>query len=434
MYEEQELFKFFSNYKYDLIRDDKQRVSEYLSQQFDCYLEDLKTALKGKNKGIENLCNDVESNLDLIESNCKRIVEIIAIREKGYLKQAYDKAFDLFDEWEQNVVSFRFLSNKFYRIRKGDFSKEKENKQRKELFHIPLKLNHIASKCRYSIPGHPCLYLSDGLPVSWFEMDLPNKFSYSVFNRCSDAFKLIDFSIKPVLFPSSCFSSRQYDSEFGLKYIVSFPIQIACSLKVKNRNDNFIAEYVFPQMLLQWLLEKTEYDGIKYSSALDNEAIKGYGYVNYVFPVRECRKDGFDTKLVDSFEMSDVEYVELKDYFEEKEKTFNEVKKIKESLDTSNGDLFIQKLIQLFDSLEFCKNQIINEIDKDNINKEDFINLRNSYRKLCGIEKEIEDNNLIIDSNAIELINKVKELHYDVMPLFLGKKGCKNFKKIREED
>lgn len=44
MYEEQELFKFFSNYKHDLIRNDEQRVSEYLSQEFDCYLEGLKTA------------------------------------------------------------------------------------------------------------------------------------------------------------------------------------------------------------------------------------------------------------------------------------------------------------------------------------------------------------------------------------------------------
>lgn len=90
MYEEQELFKFFSNYKHDLIRNDEQRVSEYLSQEFDCYLEGLKTALKGKNNGIENLCKDIESNLDLIENYCTRIVEIIAIREKGYLKQAYE--------------------------------------------------------------------------------------------------------------------------------------------------------------------------------------------------------------------------------------------------------------------------------------------------------------------------------------------------------
>ena len=221
MYEEQELFKFFSNYKHDLIRNDEQRVSEYLSQEFDCYLEGLKTALKGKNNGIENLCKDIESNLDLIENYCTRIVEIIAIREKGYLKQAYDKAFDLFDEWEQYIVSFRFLDDKYYRIRKGDFSKEKENKQRKELFHIPLKLNHIASKCRYSIPGHPCLYLSNGLPVSWFETNLPNKFSYSVFNRCSNAFKLIDFSIKPFYFPSDYLSYTQHDKKFGLKYILS---------------------------------------------------------------------------------------------------------------------------------------------------------------------------------------------------------------------
>ena len=132
--------------------------------------------------------------------------------------------------------------------------------------------------------------------------------------------------------------------------------------------------------------------------------------------------------------MSDIEYVELKDYFEEKEKTFNEAKKIRESLDTNNGDLYIQKLIKLFDSLEFFKTQIINKIDEENTSKENFINLRNSYRELCGIDKKIEDNNLIADSNAIKLINKVKELHYDVMPLFLGKEECKNFKKIREED
>lgn len=48
MYEEQELFKFFSNYKHDLIRNDEQRVSEYLSQEFGCYLEGLKICFERK--------------------------------------------------------------------------------------------------------------------------------------------------------------------------------------------------------------------------------------------------------------------------------------------------------------------------------------------------------------------------------------------------
>lgn len=424
------LFYFFDNYQCDYIRAENQNVSDYLKQEYRKFLDGLKIALDGDNEGIEELCNEIKSNLDFIEDNCKQIAEVVEKRERGFFKQACDQAFKLFNNWESYIFSARYLKDNFYRIRKGDFSKGNENIQRKELFHAPINKNKYISSGRYSISGYPCLYLSDGLGLSWLETGAPNNFSYAVLNFCQGApFNVIDFSITPNMFHSSYHVYKQYMNNFGIKYIISFPFQLACSLKVKNRSDAFKAEYIIPQILMQWLLEKSKYDGIKYKSSLNSSTAKKYGYSNYVYPTKSYRTDGFDEKLVNSFELSNIEYVKIKDWFDGAKKEFDCAKELRNKLVKKNKDAIISRIVNLFDEIENCKENIINgNNDEDNYSKMDDI-----YRNVKNLKKEINKESLEVDFEVTKLIEKIEDLHYDIIPLFIGKNNKLHFKKIGED-
>ena len=86
-----------------------------------------------------------------------------------------------------------------------------------------------------------------------------------------------------------------------------------CSVAVKNEDDPFKPEYVFPQYMLQYLLEeKPEFVGIKYLSIKAGRVSeRQYStdprtYTNYVFPTRSSKpnSEGFCDKLCKQFEIS----------------------------------------------------------------------------------------------------------------------------------
>jgi len=45
-----------------------------------------------------------------------------------------------------------------------------------------------------------------------------------------------------------------------------WPLVLACSVKVKNIEDDFKPEYIIPQLLLQWVRERDDIDGISYQT------------------------------------------------------------------------------------------------------------------------------------------------------------------------
>lgn len=48
--------------------------------------------------------------------------------------------------------------------------------------------------------------------------------------------------------------------------VFMWPLIAACSIKVKHREDSFKPEYIVPQLLLQWIRNNQEIDGIRFSS------------------------------------------------------------------------------------------------------------------------------------------------------------------------
>ena len=124
------------------------------------------------------------------------------------MEELYHHFDDMMSKTKMYISNIEVRTNgnesfkQYYRIRIG----AEDFKERKDLFHIPMGKRSLINSYRYSIPGYPCLYLSTGVEMCWFECGMPKHFSYSAFKlNASDEqpINLINFSIAPVDFIST---------------------------------------------------------------------------------------------------------------------------------------------------------------------------------------------------------------------------------------
>ena len=97
---------------------------------------------------------------------------------------------------------------------------------------------------------------------------------------------------------------------------MTFPLIIACSIKVKDTNSIFKPEYIIPQILLQWIRENEDIDAIKYSSThlkYDSKKLDD-DLFNIVLPVKENKDRGLCSRLKNTFNMSDIISKQLIDF------------------------------------------------------------------------------------------------------------------------
>ena len=185
----------------------------------------------------------------------------------------------------------------FYRMRVCNLRKEIT---RKELFHIPFeKIRQIKTQ-RYSSPGYPCLYLGESLYGCWEEMQRPDTEStlFSVF-KTTQSFKVVNMRL-PTL--------QEYldRAEFYLKF---FPVIIASTIPVINGDDIFKPEYLLPQMILEWVIEKRKEIstiGVYYTSAFKNSEFYEleHEWDNLVLPVQKTCEEGICKELATLFTMT----------------------------------------------------------------------------------------------------------------------------------
>ena len=163
------------------------------------------------------------------------------------------------------------------------------------LFHIALSRRYLVSNSRFNISGFPCLYASDSLELALKETMIYNnqdkilldrvnfaKYSNSLDIRIYD-FSLTDFNV--------LFKSKPLN--FVLSYLTLFPLIISLHTKLdycEIKRVNFRQEYIIPNLLLSWLINKRYLDlnGInrddsiyylKYSSV----RVLNSNYYNYIF-------------------------------------------------------------------------------------------------------------------------------------------------------
>ncbi|WP_203256122.1 RES domain-containing protein [Hyunsoonleella ulvae] len=270
------------------------RLDEYLDliSLLDVSTIDFKKH-KSTNRGI-NL-----NQTDLVEG----LKETIAYYYDGNPAKAYNRLKKAID---QRLKRYRgllkigeySLGEDFYRIRitKGNSSYNSKN-----FFHIPFDLRGKVSTQRFSIPGFPSLYLGRTAYVCWEELNRPNLSDFHVVRLESiEKIKFIDLA-PPYL------NSNINDIEY-YKYLMTWPLIFACTIKVKHPDEVFKPEYVIPQLLLQWTRQEKEIDGIRYwSTHIQHSPLSFKGELyNIVLPVKENLTEGLCPQLTNIFEATEV--------------------------------------------------------------------------------------------------------------------------------
>lgn len=303
------LLKLFDKYSCHLKRESLS-MGDFLEANFREYIDDVIAAMSVKVNPVlgDNVCEMVKYHIPAIIENSKKLVEVHRLFEHGRIVEASNTAFEVFWSMKPQLMqrySRAFLQEMYYRIRpisdNSIFPLE-----RKELFHIPYKLNYLVGTERYSMPGHPCLYLASQAELGWFECRKPRKFAIAKFAIPQDEdrdLKFIDFSEKLMLLKRSffCWFHNEDDknslNNYFLKYICTYPLRAACSVEVEYPEGKFIEEYIIPQLLLQWVLHDADIDGIRYESCSESDEVKSFCGHNIVLVTKEFDSDGYDIKL-----------------------------------------------------------------------------------------------------------------------------------------
>lgn len=255
------------------------------------------------------------------------ILGILDALEEYYLGQPWKAYADLKRGLDGISSYLRILSDStvntqnLYRIRLSD-NADSQTFDYKEMFHIPFEKRHLVSSQRFSIPGLPAIYLGSSLYVCWEELGRPNfkniKASMFQFNN-GFAQRIINLGISPKELKRAIENQETLGTarnkvdarSIVIAYCMVWPLIVACSVKVKEKQASFKPEYIIPQLLSQYVASEKEageqdFSGISYLSVSgayyneDNDQL----FRNYFFPVKNNRPKGYCTKLSQTFKLT----------------------------------------------------------------------------------------------------------------------------------
>lgn len=187
--------------------------------------------------------------------------------------------------------------------------------QRGGLFHIPFELRNLVSPMRYSVASLPSLYLGGSTHVCWRELGEPKLETISVsrfYAIPNSNLRILNFGIRlPLLAayvnakPQDFSAPNTPGSSLIAGHVGCWPLIAACAIRVPDRNKPEREEYIIPQMVLRWITESHQFDGIRYFSTHYPEFPDDpKTFMNYVFPVQTSAASGYCTKLSGLFELT----------------------------------------------------------------------------------------------------------------------------------
>jgi len=282
---------------------------------FDAFLRGLFAQyMKAINDLSDNgpVSSDLKDSLPIIravnrklESAVKEYLEGFPHAAYRHVKSAVTKLGTAFDRLQLRVGDTGSIREfeKLYRIRVGKL----DSFSRADLFHVPFESRHKVTSKRYSISGLPALYLGGSLWVCWEEMQRPafHKIQLARF-RYAQPIDLLDFGFRPMVIGWSLQAkSNLFDDRWIASYLMCWPLLAACSVQVSYPGMPFVPEYIVPQLLLQYLTNETELDGLRYfSTRIEQHGASPWAAMNYVFPVQEQAAIGHCPRLREKFALS----------------------------------------------------------------------------------------------------------------------------------
>lgn len=191
----------------------------------------------------ENLINISERFSNLVISTLQEYLN------NGNPHKAYDVFNRIMNEENKEEVhkylsfylQFFKLQSHHYRIRTHI-----QNPETKDLFHVPFQSRHNISSNRYSIPGHPTLYLSNSIFLAYKEFNSPDYTDCYVSKFTQDIYpeeSLLDMRD----YPKSSFFEDKY------LFLARWILTLSCSVKVGYPDSPFKPEYIISQIIFQWV-------------------------------------------------------------------------------------------------------------------------------------------------------------------------------------
>lgn len=261
-----------------------------------------------------------------VDQLCDGIRRAINYEYQGLRHSAYASIKNQLDGYNTKIIHITPLaydknvlnipSNTIsYRMRKVDLD-EQHNLERKDMFHVPLEKRGLVQTQRYSVPGYPCLYLSNSVYGCWEEMGRPDFGTVMVSKFVSrEDIKVLDLRIP---------SKKTWQDNMG-KCTEFFPLVIASMVQVKNVKDSYKPEYLIPQLLTEWVISHNvnekkgttstgEILGILFTSARKNKDFdfQDNKYDNYAIPVlKPLGSKKYCERLTKIFELSAPTYYDL---------------------------------------------------------------------------------------------------------------------------
>lgn len=207
---------------------------------------------------------------------------------------------------------------------------------RARVFHTPYNLRSKVSTSRYSIAGYPSLYLGTSIELCKEEVRLNPYDKYAIASLfkiernlefCNTEVSVIELALKPQDFFENTIERERIGRRFSREllndnkirdaYLIWYPLIATCSYIRVNKSDPFAAEYIIPQLLMQWVRKELDkengyYDkliGIRYFSCASVRA-SDMGF-NYVFPTSGKKDENlpFCSILMKAFKLTNPIYI-----------------------------------------------------------------------------------------------------------------------------
>lgn len=245
-------------------------------------------------------------NIVVIENEIKLINEALDFYYVGKTSLSYQKIKECLDLLVSNdLLEVGAINGDFYRIRIGN----NVNYSKKDLFHIPFQLREKVATQRYSIPGLPCIYMADSLYTAWEEMSRPefNNIHVSRFNFNNSDLKLLFLNTTAQEIRTRCIVGEKISKEnILIKYLSYWPLLASCSFEVFKRDETFKPEYIIPQMVLQWVIESDNIDGVQFkSNRIKYNSTNVGSFNNVAIPVKEIKEKGYCNYLSNKITFSE---------------------------------------------------------------------------------------------------------------------------------
>lgn len=290
---------------------------ERLHYIFKAYIKELKE-FDERNQKERQSCKEIcESILWIIAKTMNLTRRVGSNVTKCNTNDAFDKIFDILYKYglKKNIINLSKEKDTLYRLRSQKYLLKRE-----DFYHIPFDELYLSNSERFSAMGHPCLYLGYSEEDCLIELE-QKKGTIAEYHIRKNLDATNQINVLDLTLPTF---EKQKDST--IMFLV-WPLLAACYVAVPRPETihvNFKEEYVFPQQLTRYLLEKEDVDGIRYYSCrnrLLDPTIKDY--MNLVLfsemPIKEdfysldsipTLTSRYDNNLMKVFEIKNIHTVD----------------------------------------------------------------------------------------------------------------------------